>query len=129
MGTHFTSFSCLPLSFSIHYPLSFSMFLPPIITLGLFILVARWRSQVFWGLAEELGRVKSHLEEVSFLAEFCLQEENVVWGKLQVSRDEEATEKEKLRLLQAERKDLLRRKILLSNQRHNNLKQNELQDT
>ena len=41
-----TSFSCLPLSFSIHYPLSFSMFLPPIITIGLFILMARWRSQV-----------------------------------------------------------------------------------
>ena len=41
-----TSFSCLPLSFSIHYPLSFSMFLPPIITISLFILVARWRSQV-----------------------------------------------------------------------------------
>ena len=41
-----TSFSCLPLSFSIHYPLSFSMFLPPIITISLFILVARWRTQV-----------------------------------------------------------------------------------
>jgi len=103
--------------------------MPPIITIGLFILVARWRSQDFWGLAEELGRVKSNLEEVSFLAEFCSQEENVVWGKLQVSRDEESMEKEKLRLLQAERKGLLRRKILLSNQRQNNLKQNEEQDT
>jgi len=105
------------------------MFLPHIITIGLFILVARWRTQVFWGLAEELGRVKSNLEEVSLLAEFCFQEENVVWGKLQVSRDEESMEKEKLTLLQAERKDLLRRKILLSNQRQNDLKQNEEQDT
>ena len=46
------------------------------------LLGARWGNlmlnirhlfEVFWGLADELGRVKSHLEEVSFLAEFCSQ--------------------------------------------------------
>ena len=37
------------------------------------MLNVRYLFEVFWGLAEELGRVKSNLEEVSFLAEFCYQ--------------------------------------------------------
>merc|ERR1712192_42261 len=83
----------------------------------LFILLARWRAQVFWQLGEQLGRVKSELEEISILAEFCAQEENVVWGKLQLSRDKESVEKGKLMQLQEERRELVRRKIMLSKQR------------
>ena len=41
----------------------------------------RYLFEVFWGLAEELGRVKSHLEEVSFLAEFCSQVKFVLMSK------------------------------------------------
>ena len=74
------------------------MLLAPLVGL-LFVLLARWRAQVFlsksvagdgefklelslkmffykkvfWQLGEHLGRVKGELEEISILAEFCAQ--------------------------------------------------------
>ena len=39
----------------------------------LFVFLSVLLSKVFWQLGERLGRVKSELEEISILAEFCAQ--------------------------------------------------------
>ena len=41
--------------------------------LCLFLSVSALCLKVFWQLGEQLGRVKSELEEISILAEFCAQ--------------------------------------------------------